>query len=103
MTRRRSHLLSIEGVTGAGKSTLCRWLRRTWKDQRPLEVLGGYGGRTQTPSSFHRDLLSAIRRQLGRDEFLRLEWSAESLVVQAEVVLAESCLVRPAIARGATV
>jgi dTMP kinase len=103
MGRRRSRLLCLEGVTGAGKSTLCRQIRRTWNDTRNLVLLGGYGGSGRSPDPFHQDLLRSIRRQLARNEFFRVNWSAECLVIQAELLLAESALIKPALSEGSVV
>lgn len=98
MTHRRSHLLSVEGVTGAGKSTLCRQVRRAWRGKSSLAIFGGYFARLRSPDPFHHELLTTIRKQLRRDEFLRVPWLAECLVLQAELLLAEKALVQPALA-----
>src|SRR5437773_511321 len=103
MTRRRNLLLSVEGVTGAGKSTVCRRLRASWRGRRPLVILGGYFARITTPDPFHRDLLRIIRRQLRRDEFMRIPWRAECLALQAELLLAENSLVQPALEKAGVV
>ena len=101
MSRARGRLISLEGVTGAGKSTLSDRLRQTL----PLSFAsgGGYRGKIASPNPFHRDQLRAIRRQVARDEFLRLDWDVECLVIQAELLLGNGAIVAPALTRGAVV
>ncbi len=103
MRPRHGRLITVEGVTGVGKSTLFRRLRSTSRATRDLIFAGGYFGQQPSTSAFHGDLLSSIRRQLRRDEFLRLDWRVECLVLQAELLLADGFLVRPALESGKTI
>ena len=97
----RGHLISLEGVTGAGKSTLSDQLRKLLPSR--FASAGGYRGKIASPNPFHRDQLRAIRRQVARDEFLRLDWGVECLVLQAELLLGNQAIVAPSLARGVVV
>jgi thymidylate kinase len=92
VSQRRGRLLSLEGVTGAGKTTVVRQLQRA----KGILFAGGYRRAASLPTPFHRDVLHVIRRQLTRDEFLRVDWLAETLIVLAELRLADQALITPA-------
>jgi len=98
LARERGLLVAVEGITGAGKTTLIDLVRKSLPPD--TLICGGYRREDHRSDPLHRDILEAIRRRLARDPFLRVDWRSETLLLLAELHLADRNHVRPALAEG---